>query len=670
MGEATGTGGRAGRTAADWILATVAGLVVFALAAALAQRDRALALSRAEADDWAVVNDLTVAVHIDLEAAVDAVAAAAATVNAGASPAPVSSAGLGPGAVLGRVQADRAPDGQVELTRADLRLPELVALLARATDSGQQASSTPIRVSAGLRAVLVAPLYHRGTDTTSVAGRRQGAAGWVVATLDLGAMAVPHLPEGAGAVLSVGDRSFVAAPGAPHADVGKPVDFHGYLVDIRAGALDAAPVGASTWLILGGGLVLAAAIAARVLVLRGRLHQQRTALDRGEAQARLIAEVAPVVQQSLDLADVLPAIAVQLRDHFGLAGIRLAIQGGPGGDVEVFGLGTRPSQPGVPVLVPPDSLDRGEVLALALQRGGRSIARLELLAGRDLHEEELRSLRVLTELVTAAVVNANLYASQQDAVRRLRDLDALKTVFLSTASHELRTPATAIGGFASLLEQRWDSFPETRRREMVERIAANARSLSAVVEDLLDFSLLDRREQPLPTTPTDLAATARGVVERLALLFSDHHLEVQVSPTPPVVGEHNALERVVTNLLTNAAKFSPSGTTVTVEVAPAEGGGRLVVSDQGPGVPEEDRARIFTRFYRGSGQAVVQTRGVGIGLSVVTELVARLGGHVVVDDAPGGGARFEVWLPAWGPSDGHLDGDVVAEEEVHRATTS
>src|SRR3546814_20431639 len=85
--------------------------------------------------------------------------------------------------------------------------------------------------------------------------------------------------------------------------------------------------------------------------------------------------------------------------------------------------------------------------------------------------------RTITELVTAAVVNASLFASQQEAVARLRELDVLKTVFLSTASHELRTPATAIGGFATLLTASWDRFDDERRREFADRIAANARSL-------------------------------------------------------------------------------------------------------------------------------------------------------------------------------------------------
>jgi signal transduction histidine kinase len=111
-------------------------------------------------------------------------------------------------------------------------------------------------------------------------------------------------------------------------------------------------------------------------------------------------------------------------------------------------------------------------------------------------------------------------------------------------------------------------------------------------------------------------------------------------------------------------KFSPSGTTVSISVGPAADGygAELVVSDQGPGIPVEDRQRVFSRFFRGTGDAVLQTRGVGIGLSVVAEFVARLRGEVIVDDAPGGGARFTVRFPA--SSD-----QLLAKEAVRAPTT-
>jgi signal transduction histidine kinase len=568
---------------------------------------------------------------------------------------------------MGSVDAELDPTEEDWLTEADVRRPEVRQWLATATDKGEVTPTPPVTLDAGPRLLMIAPTYQVGKPVGTVLERQAALERLTVSVVDLAEMITPRLAPGTGAVVSLGERRFVGASGPPHSGASHVVDLHGYRVGIVGGATGSTPVAATTAAILVVGFLAAAAAGLGVLRLRSRSRAQGASIALGESQAELIAEVAPIVQQSLDLADVLPAIAVQLQDHFGLAGVHLATGSSSEVAVQVFGLGARPPGTPTPLLSPPEQLLAGEGVVLALQRGGRGVALLELVAGRDLHSEELRSLRVLTELVTAAVVNANLYASQQDAVRRLRDLDALKTVFLSTASHELRTPATAIGGFASLLEQRWDSFPEERRREMVERIAANARSLGAVVEDLLDFSLLDRREQALPTTPTDLETLARGVVARLAPLFTGHVIAVEAEPAPLVVGEQNALERVVTNLLTNAAKFSPPGSTVTMSVGPAPGGATLVISDEGPGVPEEDRARIFTRFYRGSGQAVVQTRGVGIGLSVVLELVQRLGGNVEVGAARGGGARFTVWLPEPAPADD--TGGLTAPKEVQDASS-
>jgi len=431
---------------------------------------------------------------------------------------------------------------------------------------------------------------------------------------------------------------------------------------VRAGNPGAASVTAPTIGLALVAILGAAVLAAAVVVTARRLRSlQRDSADR-EAQIRLIGDVAPLVQQSLDLAEVLPAVAVQLTDHFDLAGVALSTGTTGAGQVELFSVGRKPAD--APVLLsPPGRLHAGETLSLGLQRGGRNVALLRLVAGRDLDAAELQSLRALTELVTAAVVNAALYASQQETLRRLRELDTLKTVFLGTASHELRTPATAIGGFASLLTDSWDRFGDEQRRDFVNRIGANARSLSAVVADLLDFSLLDKGTLAVSVEELDLGALVGSVVDRLSPLFGDHEITFDATPAPRIAGDVNGLERIVTNLLANAVKFSPSGTTVSVSVGPAGDGygAQLVVSDQGPGIPLAERHQIFTRFFRGTGDAVTQTRGVGIGLSVVAEFVARLRGDVSVDEAPGGGARFTVRLPASSP-------ELLAKETAHATT--
>jgi signal transduction histidine kinase len=188
--------------------------------------------------------------------------------------------------------------------------------------------------------------------------------------------------------------------------------------------------------------------------------------------------------------------------------------------------------------------------------------------------------------------------------------------------------------------------------------------LNAVVQDLLDFSLLDKGTLAVSIEEIDLGALVESVVDRLDPTFSNHEVRFSSSPAPRVAGDVNGLERIVTNLLTNAVKFSPEGTTVSLAVGPAGDGygAQLVVTDQGPGIPPEERAQIFTRFFRGSADRVNQTRGVGIGLSVVAEFVARLRGDVLVDDAPGGGARFTIRLPA--SSD-----QLLAKEAVHAPTT-
>jgi signal transduction histidine kinase len=467
-----------------------------------------------------------------------------------------------------------------------------------------------------------------------------------VAAVDLGALAVAHAPEGADTRVEDHGVAF-ASPGT---DVGPMAErslvVEGRSLSVAAGAPDDAGLASTTLGFLVAGALLVPLTAVLVMIASERFRTQHAVADRQAAQVRLIGEVAPLVQQSLDLSEVLPGVAVQLSDHFGLAGVSLSTGSSRGGQTELFGIGATPNAASNPVLQPPEALAAGETLTLALQRGGRSVALLQIVAGRPLEGSELESLRALTELVAAALVNATLYASQQEALERLRELDGLKTVFLGTASHELRTPATAIAGFASLLSDTWERFTDEQRRDFAARIAANARSLSAVVQDLLDFSLLDRGGLSVTLVPLDLGALVESVVDRLGPAFGDHVITCDVAPTPSVAGDRNGLERVVTNLLANAVKFSPTGSTITVAVEPDRGGAALVVSDEGPGVPPEERERVFTRFYRGSGEAVVQTRGVGIGLSLVAEFTARMHGEVAVDDAPGGGARFTVRLPA------------------------
>ena len=655
MAERTVTGDRRRPPARDVVAALVAALVVLGLCGAGAERSHAVTQERRAAADEAALRPVLVGVAADLERGLRSLVAAAAMLSPeapGEATGPAALAAVPGASSLGFVarQGEPSPAGGTSiLSAAERDTPELAAVLDRASASGEPQLSPAVDLGDGARSLLIAPVYGRdaaGGIPVTASGRRAASSGWAVAVVDLGAVIASHAPEGA-TVLVVDSGVTLAAVGTEAgSSAERSLVVAGRSLEVSAGVPDDSGLAASTLWFLVAGAVLAPVAAGVVLMVGGRHRTPRAMAERQAAQIRLIGEVAPLVQQSLDLSEVLPAVAVQLSDHFGLAGVSLSTGSSRSGHTELFSIGASPSQPANPLLQPPDAVDAGETLTLALQRGGRSVALLQIVAGRPLDASELESLRALTELVAAAMVNASLYASQQEALQRLRELDGLKTVFLGTASHELRTPATAIAGFASLLSDTWERFTDEQRRDFAGRIAANARSLSAVVQDLLDFSLLDRGGLSVTLEAIDLGALVESVVDRLGPALGDRVITCEIAPAPAVAGDRNGLERVATNLLTNAVKFSPAGSTITVAVEPVGEGAALIVSDEGPGVPPEEREQVFTRFYRGSGEVVVQTRGVGIGLSLVAEFTARMHGEVTVDDAPGGGARFTVRLPA------------------------
>ena len=128
-------------------------------------------------------------------------------------------------------------------------------------------------------------------------------------------------------------------------------------------------------------------------------------------------------------------------------------------------------------------------------------------------------------------------------------------------------------------------------------------------------------------------------------LATDHQVQRQTVPGVGVTGSVQAVERVLSNLVGNAAKYSPAGTAIRVLVSQHRDRAELVVEDQGPGVPKAEREQVFTRFFRGRGDSVVATRGAGLGLAIVTEFAATMGGQVSVTSARGGGARFVVSYP-------------------------
>jgi signal transduction histidine kinase len=231
---------------------------------------------------------------------------------------------------------------------------------------------------------------------------------------------------------------------------------------------------------------------------------------------------------------------------------------------------------------------------------------------------------------------------ERQATERLRALDELKNTFLHAVSHELRTPLAAVLGFALTLERQEVELPEEERLDIVRRLAVNARKLDQLLSDLLDLDRLDRGILEPRRKPTDVAALVRRVVESSQVLGTR---PVRVE-TQLVVAQLDApkVERIVENLLVNAARHTPPDCTIWVRTEPQDDGVLLSVEDDGPGVPAHLHQTIFEPFRQGP-HAPAHSPGVGTGLSLVARFAELHGGRAWVEDRPGGGASFKVFLP-------------------------
>ena len=234
-----------------------------------------------------------------------------------------------------------------------------------------------------------------------------------------------------------------------------------------------------------------------------------------------------------------------------------------------------------------------------------------------------------------------VYVSAVRDISERRALEQLQREFIAMVTHELRTPVTAIKGFAQLMQRRG------ARAEMVDVIAAEADRLQRLVGDLLDVSRLDARQLELRRSSVDLAATARAVADQ-ATVLSEEHAVVVDAPEGPLEGwwDRERLGQVLHNLVANAIKYSPSGGEVRVRVEDLGQQARVSVADQGIGIAADALPRLFDRFYRTEAAAASGTTGLGVGLYIAKSLVEAHGGQIWADSGgEGHGTTFTFTLP-------------------------
>ena len=266
-------------------------------------------------------------------------------------------------------------------------------------------------------------------------------------------------------------------------------------------------------------------------------------------------------------------------------------------------------------------------------------------------------------LIALFIIAAGLLSLALLQLRRQQQLARLRTEFVSGVSHELRTPLAQIRWFAELLHMGKLRTEEERARS-AGIIDQEARRLTYLVENVLNFSRTEKGTNRISPAPVELDHEIRDALELFAPLARARQMGVndELAANAVVFLDRDALRQILLNLLDNAVKYGPPGQTITVGSEIVGDRARIWVEDQGPGIPHEDRRRVWDPYVRLNREAESATGGSGIGLSVVRELVELHGGRTRAESARGGGARIVIELPITNPSEHH---DETLENQRH-----
>jgi two-component system OmpR family sensor kinase len=241
-----------------------------------------------------------------------------------------------------------------------------------------------------------------------------------------------------------------------------------------------------------------------------------------------------------------------------------------------------------------------------------------------------------------AALNAMLGAIERAFAERLAAEERLRR-FVADASHELRTPVTSIRGYAEMFRRGAGDRPADLAKVML-RIEEEGKRMGQLVEELLLLARLDQG-LPLERKPVDLAAVVDAAVDAARATDPERPIDVESTGQLVVLGSESRLRQVVDNLLGNARVHTPALTPIQVRLADEGSQVVLEVADQGPGVPAEERDRIFERFYRTDRSRTRSNGGVGLGLAIVRSVAEAHGGAVGYRARPGGGSVFRIVLP-------------------------
>jgi signal transduction histidine kinase len=259
----------------------------------------------------------------------------------------------------------------------------------------------------------------------------------------------------------------------------------------------------------------------------------------------------------------------------------------------------------------------------------------------EFSQDDVETLTTLANLAAIAIHKAGLIAQLRDANEQLSELDRLKSDFISVASHELRTPLAVILGYVNLLKDQVASGE-------LNLILEAALQLRSLMEGMLNLGYIDAGESKLNLSRFGLPALVREVVDEQGKLIEAKKQKVQLflpRESCQVVADRESVRLVLTNLISNAIKFTPAGGKIQLAVTRRSGEVWTSVSDNGPGIPAPHQKRVFTRFYQVEPHLTRQHGGMGLGLAIAKELLELQNGRIWLESTEGAGSIFTFALP-------------------------
>ncbi len=407
-------------------------------------------------------------------------------------------------------------------------------------------------------------------------------------------------------------------------------------------------------------LVMLLIVAILTSNLAGRVRDQARAARRREARTNVLYEFSREMAASAGLDNVLRAIAKDLHESQGMdvavflpRGTTLdlsAIQPTDAiVDAQARAAATWTWQHSEATGSGTDTLPGVNWLFLPMQAAQTTVGVLGLRVekGKTIAPDQRRLLVAMANQGAVAIERAELAAVMEET-RVLAETERLRTAMLSSISHDLRTPlATISGATETLLDMDAEYTPE-EQRDLLETIQEEAARLNRFVGNLLDMTRLESGALELNCDWVEIGDVIGAALGREASFLANYRLDVDVEPRLPMLHlDFVLMEQVLVNLLDNAAKFSPPGTTIHLS---AQKAGKMVqvdVMDEGPGIPLEDLKRIFDKFHRVRG-GDRRSAGTGLGLSICQGIVEAHGGAIEASNRAEGGALFRITLPVNG----------------------